>query len=328
MGTPSYVEPVLEALLSLDSHVVGVYTQTDQPSGRGRTYKPPPVKSFADERGIGVFQPTSLRRAEVQRELASLSPDVIVVAAYGKLLPPEVLRIPPFGCLNIHPSLLPRYRGPSPVVMTILEEEAYAGTTIMLMDEGMDTGPVLTQRAMQINPDAVTTEDLTRTLFQFGADLVKEVLPLWLKGEVTPQPQDPSQTTVTKKLEKKDGEARWHLSAKELERRSRAFTPWPGLFTSWEGQLLKILSAVPLSDQNQERGSVGVENLPPSVLESWGEPQPGLAVGLDEPGVAVGVVTGSGILGLRSLQLEGRRPLSSEEFVRGHRRFPGSRLPS
>ncbi len=308
MGTPAYVLPVLKALLSPDFRVAGVYTQPDRPTGRGRISEPPPVKSLALEHGISVFQPASLRRPEVQGELASLSPDVIVVAAYGKILPSEVLNIPPYGCLNIHPSLLPKYRGPSPVAKAILEGEAHTGTTIMLLDEGMDTGPILASRQVPIESGAATTESLTPLLLDVGADLLVEVLPRWLNGEITPQPQDDSRATITKKLEKSDGEVRWELSAEEIERRLRAFTPWPGLFTYWQGRLLKVLSARPL-----------VEEIP-------GEP--GLVVPLNEPGSAVGMVTGKGILALESLQMEGRRAVSSEEFVRGYTNFSGSVLPS
>ena len=308
MGTPAYVLPVLEALLSPGFQVVGIYTQPDRPSGRGRVAEPPPVKSFALEHGIKVFQPASLRRSEVQRELASLSPDVIVVAAYGKILPSEVLNIPLYGCVNVHPSLLPQYRGPSPVATAILEGEVHTGTTIMLLDEGMDTGPILAARQVPIEPETATTESLTHLLLGIGADLLSEVLPRWLKSEVTPQPQDDSRATITRKLEKSDGEVNWELSAEEIERRLRAFTPWPGLFTYWQGKLLKILSVRPLA-----------EGIP-------GEP--GLVVTLDGPEVAVGVVTGKGVLGLKNLQMEGRRAVSSEEFVRGYGNFPASVLPS
>ncbi|MCE2462501.1 MAG: methionyl-tRNA formyltransferase [Dehalococcoidia bacterium] len=307
MGTPAYVLPVLEALLSPGFQVVGVYTQPDRPSGRGRVSEPPPVKSFALEHGIRVFQPASLRRSEVQSELASLSPDVIVVAAYGKILPSEVLNIPPYGCVNVHPSLLPQYRGPSPVATAILEGKAHTGTTLMLLDEGMDTGPILAARQVPID-SGTTTEILTPVLLGVGADLLSEVLPLLLKGKVTPQPQDDSRATVTRKLEKRDGEVNWGLPAEEIESRLRAFTPWPGLFTYWQGKMLKILSAKPLA------GGVPGE--------------PGLVVPLDGRDVAVGVVTGRGIFGLKSLQMEGRRAVNSEEFVRGYGNFLGSALPS
>ena len=325
MGSPTYSIPVLKALLSVQCQLVGAYTQTDKPSGRGRLYEPPPVKSFALERGIEVYQPPSLRRPKAQRELASLRPDVIVVAAYGKILPREVLEIPPHGCINVHPSLLPKYRGPSPVATAILEGEVYTGTTLILMDEGMDTGPILSSRKVWIEAGIATSESLTPLLFQLGGELLKETLPLWVKGRVTPQPQDHSRASVTRKLEKSDGEARWELTAEELERRLRSCTPWPGLFTYWRGKLLKILSAVPtqLGDSISE-SSPGAG--PSGVLPRTEEP--GVVVSLKEPGVALGVVTGRGVLGLRTLQLEGRRPVSSEEFLRGYGQFSGSKLPS
>ena len=328
MGTPAYAIPVLEVLLAGDYQVVGAYTQLDKPRGRGRAEEPPPVKGFALEHGIEVFQSGSLRRPEVQRELACLSPDVIVVAAYGRILPPEVLSIPPFGCVNVHPSLLPRYRGPSPVATAILEGEAYTGTTIMFMDEGMDTGPTLTSKAVLIDVNA-TTESLTPRLFRLGAELLTEVLPLWLEGRVTPEPQDHSRATFTAKLKKNDGEARWEISAEDLERRLRAFTPWPGLFTFWNGKILKIVSAVPLSCPTHRSWSVAKGDIPSDASDVSGpEGEPGLVVPVKQPGIAVGVVTGRGTLGLKSLQMEGRRPVSSEEFLHGYRDFLGSRIPS
>ena len=316
MGTPAYVISVLEALLSAGCRIVGVYTQPDKPRGRGRAQEAPPVKSFALTQDIDVFQPVSLRRDDIQRELAALSPDVIVVAAYGKILPAEVLKLPPHGCINVHPSLLPRYRGPSPVASVILEGDGCTGTTIMLMDEGTDTGPVLTSRSVPIDPGNVTTGSLTPLLFQLGGELLKEALSPWIRGEVKAEPQNQSQATLTKKLEKRDGEARWETSAEELERRLRAFTPWPGLFTYWKGKLLKIISAAPLSSLSSGGGV------------SWEANEPGLVVPLEEPDIAAGVVTGKGVLGLRRLQLEGRRPASSQEFIQGYGDFLASKLPS
>ena len=311
MGTPWYVLPVLETLLSLDVEIVGVYTQPDKPSGRGRVTAPPAVKNVALDHGIGVFQPASLRRDEAQRRLAALRPDVVVVAAYGKILPPEVLATPALGCVNVHPSLLPRYRGPSPVATAILEGEAETGTSLMLMDEGMDTGPVLASRTSQVSPRDSTTASLTPLLFELGADLMKEVLPRWLAGGVTPQPQDDGLASLTRKLEKSDGEASWSLPAQELERRLRAFTPWPGLFTHWRGKLLKVLSAsVLVSEVGEEPG------------------EPGMVVRLEHQTSPIGVVTGQGVLGLNRLQMEGKSPVTSGEFVSGYREFVGSKLPS
>ena len=329
MGTPSYAIPVLEALLTLGCQVAGVYTQLDKPSGRGRVEEPSAVKGYALKHGIEVFQPASLHRGEVQQALASLCPEVIVVAAYGKILPPEVLSIPSHGCVNVHPSLLPKYRGPSPVATAILEGEAYTGATIMLMDEGMDTGPVLANRSVPIHAREDTTESLTPSLFQLGAELLKEVLPVWLKGEIMPRPQDPGQATVTKKLEKSDGEAGWELAADELERRVRAFTPWPGLYTFWRGKWLKILSSAPSSYPRVRSRLQQGTNVPCATLDAAYENKaPGLVVPLDEPDSPVGVLTGRGVLGIKSLQLEGKRAVSSEEFLRGYRDFVGSRLPS
>ena len=310
MGTPTFIIPVMEALLSIGSHLVGIYTQPDKPVGRGRSLEAPPSKQFGLSNGIRVFQPTSLRRTDAHEELASLRPDVIVVAAYGKLLPQEVLDTPRFGCLNLHPSLLPRYRGPSPVATTILDGERCTGMSIMLMDQGMDTGAVLAQKDFPISPDA-TTGTLTPALFRLGADLIKEVLPGWTRGDITSQPQDHSQASVTKKLEKSDGEAVWALPAQELERRLRAFTPWPGLFTYWRGKMVKILSAAVLPLPGDLAG-----------------PDVGLVLPGMDPDMAVGVVTSDGVLGIGSLQMEGKRPVTSAEFLRGQGDFLGARLPS
>ena len=326
MGTPDYAIPVLEALLSLEARVVAVYTQPDRPSGRGRIYRPAPVKEFALERGIRVVQPPSLRNTEVQGELAALEPDVVVVAAYGRILPPEVLNIPRHGCVNVHPSLLPRYRGPSPVATAILDGETCTGTTLMLIDEGMDTGSILASRSVPIRSGTDTTESLTPLLFEVGGEIVKEQLPLWLDGRVTPLPQDHGNASVTSKLEKKDGEVPWALSAEELERRLRAYTPWPGLFTHWRGRLLNILAAAPLAHEPLAGGIEKKPGAAPNVVVMTGEE--GLVVPLKEPGMPVGVLTGRGVLGLKALQMEGGKPVSVQEFLRGHREFVGSRLPS
>ena len=311
MGSPDYVVGVLDAILALDHQVVGVYTQPDKPAGRGRSAEPTPVKSFALSKRLPVFQPASFRVDESQRELARLEPDLVVVAAYGKLLPPEVLELPAHGCLNIHPSLLPRFRGPSPVASAILQEEEPTGTTIMLLDEGMDTGPVLATRELWGWTGSATALELTEKLFEVGADMMAEVLPGWLEGAIVPQTQEHAQATSTRKLEKADGEADWTQAARELEKRCRAFTPWPGLYTTWGGKMLKVLSA------SVVEGSTGTG-------QSGGPP--GAVVSVPEHGI--GVATGDGVLALSSLQLEGKRAVSAGEFLRGYPEFLGSTLPS
>jgi len=304
MGTPDYAVPCLAALLEAGHQVLAVYTSPDRPRGRGRRLEPPPVKAFAQERGLPVHQPPSLRLPQAQEGLASLGPQAIVVAAYGKILPPQVLRIPPLGCLNVHPSLLPRHRGPSPVVTALLEGDAVTGVTVMLLDEGMDTGPILAQREEPILPED-TTPTLTERLFRLGAVLLVETLPRWAAGELTPRPQDPARATVTRLVRKEDGLIPWGASAERIARMVRAYQPWPGAYTRWRGQLLKVHQAEPLSP-GHPRG------------------RPGEVLFLEGRGAVV--VTGEGLLRLQRVQLEGKRPMAVEEFLRGHPAFIGSRL--
>ena len=305
MGTPAFALPVLEAALVLGARVVGVYTRPDKPQGRGLVMEAPPVKEFALARGLPVFQPPTLRSPAAQAELAALKPDLLLVAAYGRILPPEALAIPRKGAINVHPSLLPRYRGVSPVVTALLDGVDVTGVTLYLLDEGMDSGPILAQRQEQVGTED-TAESLTLRLFQLGAELTWDVLPRWLAGDITLQPQDQAAATVTRPIVREDGEADWRLPAEALHRRLRAFTPWPGLYTRWKGRNLKIVDAAPLS----------------------GAVEPGQVVPLDEPGIPCGVGTGEGVLGLKALLLEGKKELPAREFLLGHREFIGARLPS
>jgi methionyl-tRNA formyltransferase len=269
----------------------------------------PPLKAYALEKGLAVYQPASLRSERSQRELAGLKPDVIVVAAYGKILPPPVLNTPLHGCLNLHPSLLPRHRGPSPVAAAILEGEAATGVSLMLLDEGMDTGPVIAQLEHPLS-GRETAETLTATLFKLGAELLLRNLATWVAGGLTARPQDGAQATVTRKLERADGQADWGLSAEVLERRRRAYSPWPGLFTHWQDKTLKLLDVVAL----------------PSEGARLRRTVPGQVVLLETNDVPVGVGCGQGLLGLKDVQLEGRRATAAGEFLRGHPLFIGAQL--
>ena len=307
MGTPAFALPILEELLNSTHEVVGIYTSPDRPQGRGRVRRSSPVKECALEKGLPLFQPSTLRNSTVLQEFSQLAPDLVVVAAYGRIIPSELLKVPSRGFLNVHPSLLPTYRGPSPVVTAILDGLKTTGVSLILLDEGLDSGPILVQRPAPIDPDN-TVEALTVRLFQIGAELMGETLPLWVKGQLTPTPQDAMKATYTQKITKVDGHVRWEMSAEELYRRHRAFTPWPGLYTYWRGRMLKLLDVQPLDDvTSKEFGSV---------------------VPVDREDIRVGVTTGEGLLGLRMLQLEGRQAHSAEEFVRGHPDFLSSRLPS
>ncbi len=306
MGTPEFAVPALDALIHSEHEIVGVFAQPDEPAGRGRSVVSPPVKKLALQHRLTVHQPPSLRGSCEMDRLASLRPDVVVIAAYGKILPESFLQVPPRGCLNIHASLLPRHRGPSPIAAAILAGDEVTGVTIMIVTKVMDTGPILTQRRIPILPHD-TTGSLFQKLSGLGADLLMETLPQWLDDRLVPQPQDGEKATYSKMIAKEDGLIDWHRPAVELWRRVRAFQPWPGCYTTWQGRTVKIIEAVPLS----------------------GEGMPGQVVAMShEPSAPVGVYTGEGVLGLVQVQLEGKRVISAAEFVRGQRDFIGAQLPS
>ena len=309
MGTPAFAVPVLMALVEGGYHVVGVYTQPDRPTGRGRTVAVSPVKRFALDLGFEVYQPPSLKDTAALEELEALKPEVMVVAAYGLIIPQQMLDLPPHGMVNVHPSLLPRHRGPSPVANAILEGDEVTGVTIILVGPRVDAGPVLGSRQVKIEAEA-TTGTLTTTLFQVGADLLMETLPRWLRGEIEPQPQDEAQATSSRMLSKKDGEIDWRLPALEIWRRVRAFDPWPSTHTRWRGRLLKVLGAEPLPDD------LGIE--PGRVVRTDGKGN----------GMQIGVGTGEGVLLLKRIQLEGRKAVDGNSFILGHVEFIGASLPS
>jgi methionyl-tRNA formyltransferase len=308
MGTPEFSVPALEYLVKSEYRVVGVYTQPDRPTGRGRSLEQSPVKRMALEYGLEVFQPVKLRNPEEVQRLAALKPDLILVAAFGKILPQSVLDMPPFGCLNIHPSLLPKYRGATPIPSAILGGDKDTGVTIMLMDTGMDTGSIVSQIIVGIEPQD-TTESLGDRLAKAGVRLLAEALPLWFERSLKPQPQDESKATYTAPITKEDGIINWQMTAEEISRRVRAFYPWPGCYTWWQGKLLKILEAIALHKE---------QNLSPGKVVA-------LAPGQS---AVVGVETGDGILGLIRVQLEGKRALTAAEFLLGQRTLVGSTLGS
>jgi len=302
MGTPDFAVPILKALVG-QYEIVGVVTQPDRRVGRGRKVEASPVKVVALDNGLPVLQPPSLRQPEAVAELQALSPDVIVVAAYGHILRTEVLAIPPKGCLNVHASLLPKYRGAAPIAAVILAGEEETGVTIMLMDEGMDTGPILSQAACPISPQD-TRKSLSAKLAQLGANLLTDTLPGWLAGEIEPRPQDHRQASCSRIIAKEDGLIDWSQSAVEIWRRSRAYDPWPGTYTYWRGRLLKVLSA--------------------QALPHWSGPEePGQVMALHE---GLAVATGEGALLLDEVQLAGKRALAAEDFARGQKDFVGSVL--
>ena len=307
MGTPEFAVPSLECLILNQYQIAAVYTQPDKPVGRGRSLVASPVKKAAVARKLPVAQPVSLKKAEAVAQLADFHPDVIVVAAFGQILLQSVLDIPPYGCINIHPSLLPRFRGASPVAAAILAGDEVTGVSIMLMDSGLDTGPVLAREQIPISPQD-TTGSLTVKLSQVAARLLPEVLVRWTGGEITPQPQNEAEATYSGTINKEAGEIDWHLPAVDIGRRVRAFQPWPGCYTRWQGKRLEIIEATPQPGE----GSFEI----------------GQVVAINKEGVALGVYTGEGILGVLKVHLEGKRVMPTAEFLRGQRQFIGAVLPS
>ena len=301
MGTPQFGATVLKDLLQSPYQVLAVYTQPDKAAGRGHRVAAPPVKELAKKRQVPVIQLETFKSSGAIHTLSGYQPDLIIVAALGLILPVEVLSLPRFGCLNVHPSLLPRQRGPSPVAGAILQGDELTGVTIIVMDAGLDTGPVLAQQKAGIS-FMDTTGSLSSRLAEMGSKLLLETIPRWIKGELKAQPQDESQATYSELISARNGEMDWRLAALELWRRVRAYNPWPSCFSFCEGKRLKIHRAIPLGDS--KRGDAGE------------------VVALAEP-PGVGVVTGQGVLGLCQVQLEGKRPMSADEFIRGRRDFVG-----
>ena len=314
MGTPTIAVPTLEALVADGVGVAAVVTQPDRPAGRGRTPLAPPVKVAADRLGLPVLQPPTLRTPEAVAELRDLRPDAIVIVAFGQILRPAVLHLPRLGCLNVHPSLLPRLRGTAPIVGAILEGLDETGVTVTLVDERVDAGPILVQATEPVRPDD-DAETLGGRLADLGARLLVRALREWAAGQIAPRPQDESQATYTRRLRREDGLVDWRLPAAVIDRQTRAYHRWPGTCTHWEGKLLKLLLVRP---------AVGwlATGRPGRVLGL--EPVPSRQGG--RGGTCLLVECGDGVLGVERLQLEGRRPSAAAEVARGYPALLGARL--
>lgn len=313
MGSPDFAVPSLLRLLESGRDVVAVYTQPDRPAGRGRHLQPSPVKQAAIDAGLPVFQPETLRTASAVDGLAALNPDAVVVVAFGQILRPAILRIPKRGVLNVHASLLPRQRGASPVAGALLAGDEQTGVTIMLLDEGLDTGPVLAQRTEPILPED-TAGSLTDRLAEIGADLLVDTLSDWLAGRMTPVAQDDTQATLTRKVGKADGAIDWDRPADEIWRRVRAYTPWPGAMTSLNGVPVQVLQAWPSSGGGDE---------PPGTVLRVSEPDT-VPASLERPAFAV--QTAGGVLLPLIVKRSGKRALSAREFLNGERGLIGARF--
>ncbi len=301
MGTPEFALPSLRALIEKEK-VVAVVTQPDRPKGRGKVLTPPPVKELAVAHGIPVLQPHSLRDGKTVAEIGSYRPDLIVVVSYGKILPKTILEIPPYGCINVHASLLPKYRGAAPINWALINGEEETGVTIMQMDEGMDTGDILLQRAIPIEEDD-DVETLSRRLSLLGAELLVEAIDLLKEGRLSPVPQDGAKATYAPLLKKEDGLIPWTWDAWKIKDFVRGMNPWPGAYTFWKGKRLKILKGVPLND---------------------GEGEPGEVIRVSREGIDV--ATGKGVFRVQRLQPEGKKEMKASEFIQGYRIHEGERF--
>ena len=298
MGTASYSVEVCKSIINSGLNVVGVCTKPDSRIGRGKDLIAHPLKDFALKNGVPVLTPVDLTSCDVLRDFSKLKPNLIVLVGYGLLVPSQILKLPKYGCLNIHPSLLPKYRGPSPVSSAILNGDGSTGVSIMLMNEGLDTGPVLQQKRVIID-GSETSNDLTNKLFKVGGDMLVDLIPLWVDGSINLTKQDETQVSYTSKIVKQDGRIKWEEDAQLIYRKVKAYLPWPGTFSTWRGKNFKLLS-VKISDLVSKKNQ-------------------GKLSGSDTEGLYVS--TGKGILEIKSLQMEGKKPISAKEFMIGYPDF-------
>lgn len=299
MGSPEFAVPVLRKL-ARQYNIVGVVTQPDRPAGRGRVLTPPPIKLLADNLNLPTIQPKKLSEPDIFHQLQVWSPELIVVAAFGQILRQTVLDLPRFGCINVHASLLPRWRGAAPIQAAILNGDPETGITIMLMDAGIDTGPILQQISTPISRED-TASTLSARLSELGADLLIETLPLYLSQKVNVKLQDGSQASYAPMMKKEDGQLDFAAEAISLDRKIRAFNPWPGAYTYLDGQMLKIHLAHPIDRDTGTPGKRIIEDGLPAIT------------------------TGKGILVLDELQLAGRKTQNGKSFLQGMRNWESDR---
>lgn len=315
MGSGEFAVPSLkqlldfERLLSSGKIVLAVFTQPDRPVGREKGLRPTPVKGLAKKYKVPVLEPVSLKSEEWIKKIQGLRPDLVVVCDYGKIVPAEILNIPKFGCINIHPSLLPKYRGSSPIQRAILDGESKTGVTIMLLDEKLDHGPVLVQRSEKIKKDE-TYLSLRDRLAEIGARTLMEFLPNFLNGKFTPKEQDHKKAVLTRELTREDGRIDWKKKAEEIERMARAYEVWPGVWSRFKNKILKLRVS---KCEGRKNCKIDERAKPGTVF-------------LTKKNQQMGVVCGQGTLLLDELQIEGKKAMGSAEFLRGQRDIVGAVL--
>jgi methionyl-tRNA formyltransferase len=305
-GTPEIASVILAGLIAEKYNVAAVFTQPDKKIGRKRSLEKSPVKKLAEKNGIPVFDPPSLKNAKISEEIAKLRPHLIVVAAYGKILPKEILEIPKYGPINVHFSLLPKFRGASPVQQAILEGEKETGVTLMLMNEKLDAGEIIAQEKKEVskNDNAKTLSD---ELSRIGAKLLVETLPKWVSGEIKAVPQDEKEVSFCRPIKKEDGKIDWNDPAEKISRKQKAYFPWPGIYAFF-----------PEDGKKKRLKIIEMETVPGGNGE-----KPGKTV---EYGKEIAVQTGTGLIVLKKIQPEGKKEMSIKEFIKGKRNFVGSIL--
>lgn len=303
MGTPEFAVPSLEALLKSDDQVVGIVTQPDRPKGRGQVLTPPPIKLLAQREGIPFLQPVKIRVPEFLTALAAWKPDLIAVTAYGRILHSPILTLPPMGCVNVHGSLLPKYRGAAPVQWAVINGETETGITTMLMDEGMDTGAMLLQESLPILPED-TSGTLAPRLAALGGSLLVKTIARLKAGTITPQPQNPALATLAPPLKKEDGVIDWATSASNIANRVRGLSPWPGAYTYLSSERWMVWSATQ---------SPGKPDIAPGTI-------------IEVTKQSIQVATGDGVLALKEIQPSNSKRLTVAQYLAGHRVSAGQRF--
>lgn len=307
MGTSELSEVVLDSLIKNKYNVVGVFTKPDKKVGRNHEPSAPLVKILAEKNNLPVFQPNRFNLETIE-ELKKLKPDLVIVAAYGKIIPQAALDIPGFGNINVHVSLLPKYRGPSPIQNALLNGEKETGITIMLMDEGVDTGDILEQKVVPIEPEE-NTGQLMKRLSHEGAELLIKTIPLWIERKIQAIPQDHSRATFCQLIEREDGRVFWNESAESIYNKYRALSPWPGIFAFWRNE--KELVRIKLI-------SIGIQKIDPLEKKTEGQ--------VFEIGDDIGVQTSQGVIILKEIQKEGKKATDIKAFVNGYPGLIGSAL--
>lgn len=307
MGTGSFAGTILSALLEEKYNIVGVFTKPDKTIHKNSGPKENEIKEIALKNNIAIYQPEKLD-ADIISQIKNIAPDLIIIVSYGKIIPREIIDLPRFGCVNVHPSLLPKFRGPSPIQNALLVGEKETGTTVMLIDEKMDTGDILSQKKYKIDPDD-TYQELSEKLAILSSDLLLETLPLWIEGKIKPLHQDDSKASLCQLIDREDGHIAWDTEGEKIYDRYRALSPWPGIFSFWKnGQNTLRLKLQKISFRNHNSDSSQTSG---TVFESDGK---------------IAIQTLKGAIILEEVQLEGKKPADIKNFINGYPKFIGSIL--